>query len=260
MKMLRERAGFYLGFVAGGIWFFFCSAAGLLGLLLSGGSRLFVFYFARTFCGGIVRLMGWRILVEHRERLYATRPCVFVGNHQSIMDLLTYGAIVPKSVVAVGKKEIGRIPLFGWFFRYSGNLVIERGNSEDASRLLADAARRLKDESVSVFFMPEGHRSKTDDLLPFKTGAFRLAAAAGVPVVPVVAEPLVAIVDTAGRRARRGAYRFRVLDPAPCPGGSDEEIVAATAAVRARMQLAFDDLRRTAGSGSNARPPQAEVP
>ncbi len=246
MKTLRERAAFYLGFLAGGIWFFLCSAVGLVGLLLSGGSRIFVFLFARTFCGGIVRLMGWRIQVEHRERLYATRPCVFVGNHQSIMDLLTYGAIVPKMVVAVGKKEIGKIPLFGWFFRFSGNLVIDRGNSEDASRLLAEAARRLTDEGVSVFFMPEGHRSKGQELLPFKTGAFRLAAAAGVPIVPVVAEPLQVIVDTARRLARRGVYRFRILEPAPCPGAGEEEIVAAASAVRARMQRELDDLPATA--------------
>jgi 1-acyl-sn-glycerol-3-phosphate acyltransferase len=250
VRTIKERAAFYLGFFAGGLWFFICSAAGLLGLLLSGGSRTFVFLFARTFCGGMARLMGWRIEVEHRERLYATRPCVFVGNHQSIMDLLTYGAIVPRSVVAVGKKEIGKIPLFGWFFRFSGNLVIDRGNSEDAGRLLGDAARRLKDEGVSVFFMPEGHRSKGDDLLPFKTGAFRLAAAAGVPVVPVVGEPLGVIVDTGGRRARRGVYRFRVLEPEPCPGGSDEAIAAAAARVRARMQTDLDDLRATSRSVS----------
>lgn len=245
MRVLRQRAAFYLGFFAGGIWFFLCSAAGLVGVLVSGGNRIVVFLFARAFCGGMARLMGWRIVVEHRERLYATRPCVFVGNHQSIMDLLTYGAIVPKSVVAVGKKEIRKIPLFGWFFRYSGNLVIDRGSSEDASRLLADAARRLKDESVSVFFMPEGHRSKGDDLLPFKTGAFRLAAAADVPVVPVVGEPLVAIVDTVNRRARRGVYRFRILEPEPSPGGSDEQIAASAARVRSRMQAALDDLRAT---------------
>jgi 1-acyl-sn-glycerol-3-phosphate acyltransferase len=246
VKIFRERAAFYLGFLVGGVWFFLCSAVGLVGLLLSGGSRLFVFYFARTFCGGIGRLMGWSIVVEHRERLYATRPCVFVGNHQSIMDLLTYGAMIPRMVVAVGKKEIGKIPLFGWFFRFSGNLVIDRGNSEDAHRLLQDAARRLKDEGVSVFFMPEGHRGKGQELLPFKTGAFRLAAAAGVPIVPVVGEPLLAIVDTVERRARRGVYRFRILEPEPCPGGSDEEIAAAAAAVRARMQRDLDDLRATA--------------
>lgn len=246
MKIFRERAAFYLGFFAGGIWFFLCSAVGLVGLLLSGGSRLFVFYFARTFCGGIARLMGWSIKVEHRERLYATRPCVFVGNHQSIMDLLTYGAMVPRMVVAVGKKEIGKIPLFGWFFRFSGNLVIDRGNSEDASRLLADAARRLKEEGVSVFFMPEGHRGKGQELLPFKTGAFRLAAAAVVPIVPVVGEPLQVIVDTVGRRARRGVYRFRILEPESAPSATEEEIATAAARVRGRMQREFDELRATA--------------
>jgi 1-acyl-sn-glycerol-3-phosphate acyltransferase len=246
VKVFRERAAFYLGFFAGGVWFFLCSAVGLLAILLSGGNRIVVFLFARAFSGGITRLMGWRIEVEHSERLYATRPCVFVGNHQSIMDLLTYGTFVPKNVVAVGKKELGRIPLFGWFFRYSGNLVIDRGNSEDASRLLAEAARRLKDEGVSVFFMPEGHRGKGDELLPFKTGAFRLAAAAGVPIVPVVGEPLVKIVDTVGRRARRGVYRFRILEPEPCPGASEEQIAAAASSVRARMQRGLDDLRSTA--------------
>ncbi len=246
MKTFKERAAFYLGFFAGGVWFFLCSAVGLLGLLVSGGNRLFVFYFARTFCGGIVRLMGWSVSVEHRERLYATRPCVFVGNHQSIMDLLTYGAMVPKMVVAVGKKEIGKIPLFGWFFRSSGNLVIDRGNSEDAQRLLQDAARRLRDEGVSVWFMPEGHRGKGEELLAFKTGAFRLAAAAGVPIVPVVGEPLTVIVDTVRRLARRGVYRFRVLEPVPSPGSSEEEIAAAASAVRSLMQREFDDLRATA--------------
>jgi 1-acyl-sn-glycerol-3-phosphate acyltransferase len=254
VRAFRERAAFYLGFAAGGIWFFVCSAVGLVGLLVSGGSRLFVFLFARAFCGGMARLMGWQIAVEHRERLYATRPCVFVGNHQSIMDLLTYGSFVPTKTVAVGKKEIGKIPLFGWFFRFSGNLVIDRGNSEDARRLLDEAARRLKQEGISVFFMPEGHRGKGEELLPFKTGAFRLAAAAGVPVVPVVGEPLTVIVDTVGRRARRGVYRFRILEPAPCPGGSEEEIAASAAEVRQRMQRAFEELSATAPPSTGPTP------
>jgi 1-acyl-sn-glycerol-3-phosphate acyltransferase len=245
LKAFRERAAFFLGFLAGGIWFFVCSAVGLLGLLLSGGARIFVFLFARAFCGGVVRMMRWRVQVEHRERLYATRPCVFVGNHQSVMDLLTFGAIVPKKVVAVGKKELGKIPLFGWFFRFSGNLVIDRGSSEDARRMLDEAARRLRDEGVSVFFMPEGHRSKGPELLPFKTGAFRLAAAAGVPVVPVVAEPLDRIVDTVNRRARPGVYRFRVLEAVPCSDPGEDAVAALAAEVRARMQRELDDLRRT---------------
>ncbi|MEP6800424.1 MAG: lysophospholipid acyltransferase family protein [Acidobacteriota bacterium] len=241
LRTLLERAAFLLGFLAGGIWFFLCSAAGLIALLVTHGSRNNVFLFARFFCGGIVRLMGWKIDVD-AARLSASRPCVFVSNHQSIMDLLVYGSIVPRMTVAVGKREISKIPLFGWFFRASGNLVIERGNSEAARQMLAAAARRLKGEGVSVWFMPEGTRNAGPELLPFKTGAFRLAAAAGVPVVPVVAAPLSAIVDTARFVARPGRLPIRVLNPVVV-GEGEAAIAAAAAGVREAMQRELDEIR-----------------
>lgn len=233
---------FLLGFLAGGIWFFVCSAVGLLALLFWRGSRNAVFVFARVFCGGIVRLMGWRIVVDE-TRLSAFRPCVFVSNHQSIMDVLVFGSVVPRRTVAVGKRELTKIPLFGWFFRASGNLVIQRGNSEDARNMLEAAARRLKDEGLSVWFMPEGHRNAGRELLPFKTGAFRLAAAAGVPVVPVVAAPLAAIVDTERWLSRPGRLPISVLDPVSAEGARTEEEIAALAArVRDAMQRELNEL------------------
>lgn len=240
LRALVERAAFFLGFLAGGVWFFLCSAAGLVALLVTHGSRNNVFLFARVFCGGVVRLMGWKIDVD-AARLSASRPCVFVSNHQSIMDLLVYGAIVPRRTVAVGKREISKIPLFGWFFRASGNLVIERGNSEAARQMLAAAARRLKEEGLSVWFMPEGTRNSGRELLPFKTGAFRLAAAAGVPIVPVIAAPLDAIVDTDRFRSRPGRLPVRVLDPITVDGEEDA-IAAAAAETRTRMQRELEAL------------------
>jgi 1-acyl-sn-glycerol-3-phosphate acyltransferase len=221
---------------------FLCSALGLLALLVTHGSRDNVFYFARVFCGGIARMMGWKIRVD-RTKLESARPCVFVGNHQSIMDVLVFGAIFPRRTVAVAKVELARIPLFGWFFIRSGNLVIERGNSEAAGRMLSVAARRLKDEGLSVWFMPEGHRNTGPELLPFKTGAFRLAAAAGVPVVPAVASPLEAIVDTTRMLAHRGRLAISILDPVMlAEGASEEEIAGCAAVVRETMQRELDRL------------------
>ena len=191
-------------------------------------------------------MMGWRIRVDH-EKLSARRPCMFVGNHQSIMDLLSFGSVVPRRTVAVGKREIARIPLFGWFFVRSGNLVIDRGNSEAAKKMLAAAGRRLKDEGLSVWFMPEGHRNSGPELLPFKTGAFRLAAAAGVPVVPVVAGPLHPIVDTRRIEAHRGSLEISVLDPIEIPPDpSEEQITQIASTVRAAMQSELDRLRQAA--------------
>jgi 1-acyl-sn-glycerol-3-phosphate acyltransferase len=229
--------------MAGGVWFFVCSAFGLLAVLLLGRRLDHVYRFARTFCGGVVRLMGWKIRVDH-DRLAARQPCVYVGNHQSIMDVLVLGSVVPRRTVAVGKRELTKIPLFGWFFVRSGNLVIDRGNSEAAKKMLAAAGRRLKDEGLSVWFMPEGHRNSGSELLPFKTGAFRLAAAAGVPIVPVVAAPLTSIVDTERLEAHRGALAVSVLDAVSVPAApSEEQITQAASDVRATMQRELERLR-----------------
>lgn len=250
MKTLLRRATYVAAFVVGGVWFLFCSAVGLVALLITGGHPYATHYFGSIACGGIVRMMGWRILIEPPGAFGAIRPCVYVGNHQSIMDVLIFGSIVPKGVAAVGKKEIAAVPLFGWYFRKAGNLVIDRGNSEDAKRLLAEAVRRIREEKLSVWFMAEGHRNAARELLPFKKGAFRLAAAAQVPVVPAVAEPLTAIVDTKRLLVHRGALRIRFL-PAlpPPPDAGDETALAAYAArVREAMQRELDDLRATAPS------------
>jgi 1-acyl-sn-glycerol-3-phosphate acyltransferase len=227
----------------GGVWFFVCSALGLAAVLLLGRGLDHVYRFARTFCGGVVRMMGWEIRVDH-AKLASRRPCVYVGNHQSIMDILVLGSVVPRRTVAVGKRELTKIPFFGWFFVRSGNLVIDRGNSEAAKKMLAAAGRRLKDEGLSVWFMPEGHRNAGPELLPFKTGAFRLAAAAGVPVVPVVAAPLTPIVDTGRMEAHRGALEISVLEAVAVPAApTDEQIAKIAAEVRSMMQRELDRLR-----------------
>jgi 1-acyl-sn-glycerol-3-phosphate acyltransferase len=188
--------------------------------------------------------MGWTIDVANREVLDAARPCVFVGNHQSFLDVVTFGSIFPKRTVSAGKREIGRIPIFGWFYRLSGNLVIDRGNPRGARDSLEEAARTIREEGVSVWFMPEGHRNAGPELLPFKTGAFRLALAAGVPVVPIVAEPLEVIADTRRRLARPGALRVTVLEPIPTDGAAAGRSFAELAAVaRSRMQVELERLR-----------------
>ena len=188
-------------------------------------------------------MMGWDIRVD-QAKLASKQPCVFVGNHQSIMDVLVLGSVVPRRTVAVGKRELTKIPLFGWFFVRSGNLVIDRGNSEAAKKMLAAAGRRLKDEGLSVWFMPEGHRNAGPELLPFKTGAFRLAAAAGVPIVPVVAAPLKPIVDTERMEAHRGSLQISVLEAVSVlPSPSDDQIAGFASEVRAAMQRELDRLR-----------------
>ena len=205
MKAAAERLAYYFGFLLGGLWFLVCSALGIVWLLLSPRNRQTLYVYGQVFCRGVVRLMGWRIDVANRERMDDARPCVFVANHQSFLDVVTFGSIFPRRTVSAGKREIGRIPIFGWFYRISGNLIIDRGNPRGARDSLDEAARTIREESVSVWFMPEGHRNTGRELLPFKTGAFRLALAAQVPIVPVVAAPPGPAGRPASHHPRAGA-------------------------------------------------------
>jgi len=243
---MRERIRFYAGFAGGLVWLVVCSAIGFARLALGPKDRSATTFYARLFCTRLARAVGWSIEVDRPEALEAPRPCVFVSNHQSILDVIVFGAIVPSRTVALGKKEVGRIPLFGWFFRAAGNLVVDRGNAAQTGAALDRAGDIVRDEGVSVWIMPEGHRNDGATLLPFKTGAFRLAAAARVPLVPIVAEPLAAVVNTRTRRTRPGALRIRVLDPLPPPSADPDSIAAAAREARSRMQEALDDLRRDA--------------
>ncbi len=239
-----EKIRFYAGFAGGLAWLLLCSVVGFIRLAVGPRDRSATTFYARLFCGGLTRALGWRIEVDRPELLRSRQPCVFVANHQSILDVVVFGAIVPARTVAIGKKELGRIPLFGWYFRAAGNLTIDRGSHERSTATLTEAARVIREERVSVWMMPEGHRNSGSELLPFKTGAFRLAAAAGVPVVPLVAEPLAVIADTRRHRTRPGTLRIRVLDPIPVSEGSPERVNEAAAEARRRMQSTLDELRK----------------
>jgi 1-acyl-sn-glycerol-3-phosphate acyltransferase len=243
MKRLGERLEFFLGFFFGGLWFVLCSAMGIVWLLVRPHNRQTLYMFGKVFCLALTRLMGWRVEVEERGQLEDLRPCVIVANHQSFLDVVTFGSVFPRRTVSAGKREIGKIPVFGWFYRLSGNLIIDRDRARSALHSLEEAARILREERVSVWFMPEGHRNRSAELLPFKTGAFRLAIAADVPIVPVVAEPLGVIVDTRRHLARRGRLRIRVLDPIGTHGLTNRDLPDLVATARRRMQEALDDLR-----------------
>ena len=243
---MKERAAFYLGFFLGGLWFFLCSGLGVVWLLLRPGNRQTLYVYGRVFCRGVVKMMGWEVAVENRERLEDSRPCVIVANHQSFADVITFGSVFPQRTVSAGKREIAKIPVFGWFYRLSGNLIIDRDHARTALHSLERAAETMRREGLSVWFMPEGHRNSGPELLPFKSGAFRLALAAGVPIVPVVAGPLAAICDMKRRRARPGKLPVRVLAPIETRGLAAKDLPGIVARVRSDMQQAIDALRAPA--------------
>lgn len=125
---------------------------------------------------------------DPKNILGSTRPAVFVGNHQTELDVLMLAAMFPKYCSVTAKASLKKVPLLGQFMRLSGSIFIDRKNSKDAREAMAGAASEIRAKRQSVYIFPEGTRSYTKDpvLLPFKKGAFHLAVQAGVPIVPCV--------------------------------------------------------------------------
>lgn len=135
--------------------------------------------------GKVSKLLGLDIEVRIPDEVKNLGPVVYVANHQNTYDIFTISSAVQPNTVSVGKKSLQWIPFFGQMYRMTGNILIDRKNTSKAMDTIAITAEKIKEKSLSVWLFPEGTRSNGHGLQPFKTGAFRTAVMAGVPIVPI---------------------------------------------------------------------------
>jgi len=112
---------------------------------------------------------------------------IITSNHRSYFDIFTICAAMPRDVRWVVKNTLMHYPILGFVLRNIRAVGLDRGNPRDAVKALMQTAKELQSGDVIAMF-PEGTRSTTEEMLPFKSGAFALALKAGVPVVPVAIE------------------------------------------------------------------------
>jgi 1-acyl-sn-glycerol-3-phosphate acyltransferase len=134
----------------------------------------------------VTRILGVRIRVRHRERLAASSPAIYITNHTSAVDVFIAMFLCPLGGCGIAKKEIARIPFFGWAYLLSGHLLIDRSDRESAISALTATGELVRRHRLSIWVWPEGTRSRDGRLLSFRKGFVHLAIATGLPVVPVV--------------------------------------------------------------------------
>ncbi|WP_431496192.1 1-acylglycerol-3-phosphate O-acyltransferase [Pseudomonas brassicacearum] len=211
--------------------------AGVLGVILGlcrpfnpDNSRLC----ARLYALPAMCILRLRVRTQVDSLVNKPNGCVIIANHQSNYDLFMFGNVVPRRTVCIGKKSLKWVPLFGQLFWLAGNVLIDRGNAIKARQSMLTTTHTLQHEDTSIWVFPEGTRNLGEDLLPFKKGAFQMAIAAGVPIVPVCVSSYIKHMRL--NRWRSGDILIRSLPAIPTAGLSMDDMPRLIAQCREQMR------------------------
>jgi HAD superfamily hydrolase (TIGR01490 family) len=216
-----------------------------MGLGLLNGSRRQGADLALAFAGELsLALAGVQVDVQHRERLWATRPAVFIINHQSPLDVPVMCKLLQGGFSGVAKKEARYSPA-GPLLMLADAALIDRGDPERARAALAPAVQKLRG-GVSIVIAPEGTRSISPRLGQFKKGAFHMAMQAQVPIVPVVLRNATAAMWRGAKLMRPARIEVYVHEPIDVGGWKRSEL---DRRVREVWELYRETLARWPGNG-----------
>lgn len=187
--------------------------AGLPVWALTGSKREAQNFSFSLFADSTAALIGLDLKVTGERHLWSHRPAVFVFNHQSKADMVVIAKLLRRDVAGVGKKEIGDIPILGKIMEFGGTVLIDRKNASSAIAAMAPLVEAMKNDGKSVVLAPEGTRTLTPKLAPFKKGAFHLAMQAGVPMIPIVIRNAIDVSPKGDFVFRAATVEVDVLPP-----------------------------------------------
>lgn len=181
---------FFITLIQALLIFPFTAFSGLLAILL----RLFfppnkvVFFISHQFWSAPVLFMaGVRLSIIGRQHISKKKAYIYVANHESQMDIAVIVRAVTVPLFFVAKKELSKVPVLGWYIRAMSMIFIDRKNREKAMESMRKASLRIK-SGMNVITFPEGTRSRSNELLPFKKGTFVIAKEGEIGIIPIAIE------------------------------------------------------------------------
>lgn len=161
-----------------------CSVLSVIFSLTDRSFRLF-FWLSKFWSGGIFLFSGIKVRITGLENFDHSGTYVFVSNHSSQYDIPAIQFTAPVRISIIYKRELEKIPLFGWQLAVSPYIKIDRANPDKAFKSIEKAKLLMRKRNISIILFAEGTRSKTGEIQPFKRGAFYLASRTGFPIIPV---------------------------------------------------------------------------
>lgn len=130
-----------------------------------------------------INIIGMEIEVEGYDNI-PDKTCVFMGNHQSILDIPVMRYSTQRTLDFVAKKELAKAPLIGYWITHVKSVTIDRDNVREGMKAINQAVNNIKDGYNFTIF-PEGTRSKDGKIHEFKRGSIKIATKSKAPIVPV---------------------------------------------------------------------------
>ncbi len=187
------------------------SVLGGLALFTKNGDQKY-FFLARHWSRSILKTCGVKVQVDGIAKIKDARGIVYLANHASMFDIWALQAALPGQLRFIGKKELTRIPIFGWIWKYSGNIPFDRKKPKEYVRMLAKAAQTLGDGKCIILF-PEGTRTKDGKLQEFKRGSFSVALNSKATIVPVTINGSFSILKKGSFIINPGLITLVIHDP-----------------------------------------------
>lgn len=214
-------------------------AASALALgLLTRSRRRAVNFFISTWPRLMLGAGGVRLDVIGAKNLTARRPAVFIYNHRNQIDPFIAGGLVGENWVTVAKKELKDDPIMGPIGKLVDAAFVDRDDAASAVQTLHEVEARAKN-GLSIIIAPEGTRLDTTGVGPFKKGPFRIAMAAGIPIVPIVIRNAQVITSRDSMTLHPGTVDVAVFPPIPVDDWTVDTLADRIAEVR---QLYLDAL------------------
>lgn len=198
------------------------------------GDRL-SFFFIRAWAGIWSFLTGIRYEIQGLEFINPKQPYIFIFNHRSFIDAPVIPIAIPQTLKALGKKELSKIPVFGWVVgRFA--IWVDRTSTESRKESLAKLVTILS-KGKSVVVAPEGTRNDTDEtLLPFHKGAFRLSIETRIPILPMAVLGADQIMKRGSLLLKPGKVRIYFSQALQPPVTSDSAVLDFTDQCRNRLE------------------------
>lgn len=240
--------GIYLAFVSITALIFFIIALLIWLITKPFDKKLVVLHLFSSFWGALYLWVMplWSAKITGKENITKGRTYVIVSNHQSQLDiLLAYCLFFPFKWVS--KAEVFKIPFIGWNMGLNGYIRLHRGRRDSIRKLMIDCKRTLE-EGKSVYFFPEGTRSKSGMVGEFKAGAFALAKRLKLPILPIVINGSKNALPKNGKTLNgRHPMRIEVLPEIPYESYSEKSSDDIAAEVRQLIVERVDEHKENLG-------------